>query len=44
VKHAKELGNTLRLAGVTKTRKSVGDGKKRHYVLPASTTAMTWRT
>jgi hypothetical protein len=35
-KNSKELGNALDLAGVTKVRKSVGDGKKRLYVLPAS--------
>ena len=33
-KNTKELGNALKLAGVTAVRKTVGDRKKRLYVLP----------
>jgi hypothetical protein len=35
-KNTKELGNALKLAGVTSVRKTVGDTKKRLYVLPSS--------
>ena len=35
-KNTKELGNALKLAGVTSVRKTVGDRKKRLYVLPPS--------
>jgi hypothetical protein len=34
-KNTKEVGNALKLAGVTSVRKNVGDSKKRLYVLPA---------
>jgi hypothetical protein len=33
-KNTKEVGNALKLAGVTSIRKNVGDQKKRLYVLP----------
>ena len=35
-KNTKELGSALKLAGVTSVRKTVGDAKKRLYVLPPS--------
>ena len=33
-KNTKEVGNALKLAGVSSIRKNVGDRKKRLYVLP----------
>ena len=35
-KNTKEVGNALKLAGVSSIRKNVGDQKKRLYVLPPS--------
>jgi len=37
-KNTKELGTALKLAGVTSIRKTVGDAKKRLYVLPQART------
>jgi hypothetical protein len=35
-KNTKELGSALKLTGVTSVRKTVGDAKRRLYVLPPS--------